>query len=141
MSKHTPEPCCKEVWHSSIQRRLPCSRNGGVTRDGKSYCAQHDPVKIKKEEAKRESANERHWQQIERASLCVRVCEPFKTSDLESGIIGEMVELLRESILTLESCAETLEINEKNDPLKIFAGEIERIRKLLSKIEVSDEDN
>ncbi len=47
----TKERCCKERGHQGWNH-WQCSRKGTVRRDGKWYCAQHDPVAV---EAKAES--------------------------------------------------------------------------------------
>ena len=42
MTEHTPTRCSETImrdFHS-----YPCSRKAAITRDGKGYCRQHDPV-------------------------------------------------------------------------------------------------
>lgn len=110
MSKHTPEPQYR-TWARNHRRVVDVGDNLICTAETNMFG--------------------------KRIAASLDALNGIKTSDLEAGIVGEMVELLRESILTLESCAETFEINEKNDPLKIYASEIKRTRALLSKIKES----
>ena len=52
--------CCGKVWMKiSFARQRQCDRNGTVQREGKWYCASHDPEAI----AKRKAASEIKWKQ------------------------------------------------------------------------------
>jgi hypothetical protein len=50
MSKHK---CCAKIWDSIWRKHKPCSRFGKLEREGKWYCATHDPVAIKIADEKR----------------------------------------------------------------------------------------
>lgn len=65
--KQTPPVCSKTVYGRG---RWPqphgCIRNGSVERDGKWYCAQHDPVAKKERDAERRAAADARWAVIEK---------------------------------------------------------------------------
>lgn len=44
MNAKNPDKCAQMIWGGCYKRQ--CSRKRKVTRDGKHYCNQHDPVKV-----------------------------------------------------------------------------------------------
>lgn len=57
-SKQDFPKCSAYANHDSWGRGTPCSRHASVTRDGKPYCKQHDPVAI----AERRELRDQKWQ-------------------------------------------------------------------------------
>lgn len=84
----TKERCCKERGHQGWNH-WQCSRKGTVRRDGKWYCAQHDPVAV---EAKAES-----WVDGFRAKLDAQKKNAEKVLRLSAaqsavyGLAGELI--------------------------------------------------
>ena len=63
--------CCAEVWPSGGYHPGSCERTASVTRDGRHYCKQHDPVAVKA----RDDARSAKWQvkrDVQRAELAYR---------------------------------------------------------------------
>ncbi len=59
------------MWHQFHQ----CKRFATVERDGKSYCAQHDPEAEKLRRQKTSELWDRRFEQQRRAHECVVACE------------------------------------------------------------------
>jgi len=61
------EQCCKKIYTGSwSQTSRSCSRAGTVERDGKFYCKQHDPVRIKEKQEKDRLEREQVWEERRR---------------------------------------------------------------------------
>lgn len=93
------EQCAERVYRGGGWHSVQCSRKAKVTRDGKGYCTQHDPVRVaqkRKDETakwKAESATrnaERHRRDLER-----QACEGISNEALDDGVIQEMVVLMK----------------------------------------------
>ena len=52
--KQDPTRCCKEVSTRRGWHWYQCSRKGVVEREGKKYCKQHDPDRVKNQRKKSE---------------------------------------------------------------------------------------
>ena len=79
-------------------RVYPCSRKGTVERDGKWYCWQHDPERVRADKEKREGKwkteqdiKTRRWK---RRGAMTRVCKGVSTADLEKLEVGAVRRLL-----------------------------------------------
>ena len=48
MAKNTKPRCSETITKPGMWRSFPCSRYGKVQRDGRWYCAQHDPEQVAK---------------------------------------------------------------------------------------------
>ena len=90
--------CAAKVWNRHRWGSFPCSRMGVVERDGKFYCQQHDPVKVKA----REEDQTRKWNQKQSAREHTFACVQAIASiggDPES--VGDLREALFEAVKSL----------------------------------------
>ena len=80
-------------------RVYPCSRNATVERDGKWYCWQHDPERVKTDKKRRRAKWEVDQQQknaqYARRAAVYRACEGIPTEKLSAGLVQEMLEVLK----------------------------------------------
>ncbi len=87
--------CTTKVWDRYRWGSFPCSRKGVVEWDGKFYCKQHDPVKVKA----RQEEQTRKWDQKQSAKehtfACVRAVESIG-GDPET--VGELVRELTDLV-------------------------------------------
>ncbi len=94
--------CTTKVWDRYRWGSFPCSRKGVVEWDGKFYCKQHDPVKVKA----RQEEQTRKWDQKQSAKehtfACVRAVESIGG---DPATVGEMMELVTASLLYDQSIA------------------------------------
>ncbi len=78
--------CCKKVYTGNWLSHQ-CSRKGVVCREGKYYCNQHDPIRITKENRKKEEAwRKRHDEQsaeFERTRILLGLAKGIPTEELE----------------------------------------------------------
>lgn len=63
--------CCQQVREAGSWPRFhQCSRKSVVVREGKAYCAQHDPVKVaSKQNARQQALDRKMAKQLERFHL------------------------------------------------------------------------
>lgn len=85
--RETVKMCAGRVWPSGSWRGQACSRKGTVTRDGESYCHQHDPEAVKARNAAREvrwskerAVQDAAWQ-VEKAEREVCALVRFGSND------------------------------------------------------------
>lgn len=76
-----------------------CGNKAKMESEGKYYCGVHDPVRIKARDDKKYKEYTEKWDarnaKQARADLCVSVLSDFSDSALSSGVVGEMVEVLK----------------------------------------------
>jgi len=83
--------CCEQVFGGIVMGGHRCTRKGTVEVNGKWYCWQHDPERVKREEKKRQEKwkeeRERGTAIWDRRLLERRVCLSVTDEELES-ILG-----------------------------------------------------
>lgn len=93
--------CVKQIWSGFGDHQ--CSRKIKVTRDGKGYCKQHDPVEVerrqKAQSAKWKAEAEERDAKWGRAKAEREACEGISTEVLRSGVLKRLWESHRESIM------------------------------------------
>ena len=93
----TETQCSKQIYAN--WSRHPCSRKGIVEREGKFYCKQHDPVRIKDQEEKQNRKWDQEWAEAkakrDHINACVRAIESIGG---DPGIVGELVSRSRQVI-------------------------------------------
>lgn len=152
MSKHTPEPsgkilekCCHMVQENNFSffrvGEHQCNNTAKVIRDGKPYCGIHDPVRLQEVEDKKTAKWKVEYEakeEINRRREAEKVaCKSIPTSDLEAGIVGEMVDGLKK-LATMETFhKDTLPtwVDHNNPLTKELIARREFAETLLSKIE------
>lgn len=79
-------------------RVYSCTRWGTVERDGKWYCWQHDPERVKvdkeKKRAKWQAKQDKNNARYVRQAAMSRVCEGVSTEDLKRLEVGAVSRLL-----------------------------------------------
>ncbi len=93
----TETQCSKQIYAN--WSRHPCSRKGIVEREGKFYCKQHDPVRIKDQEEKQNRKWDQEWAEAkakrDHINACVRAIESIG-GDPET--VGELREALKKAL-------------------------------------------
>ena len=92
------ERCNETIYAGMWAREVQCQRTAKVERDGRSYCTQHDPVRVKeKAEQKTKQWNEKYAQEKERwrrTRVVNAFCEGVDTDvleKLEKGWLAERI--------------------------------------------------
>ena len=90
--------CQKQVWEpgggfwGGVRRQ--CTRRATVTRDGKGYCAQHDPEAVRSRQEARTAAGQakrdEHARTYRRQALEKSACAGVPDEVLEAGLIGRL---------------------------------------------------
>ena len=97
----TENQCSKQIYAN--YSRHPCSRKGVVEREGKFYCKQHDPVRIKTREERRNRKWNQEWAeakaQRDHINACVRA---IKSIGGDPATVGEMVKALNSLCLVTD---------------------------------------
>ena len=79
--------CCEEIQESGGWYSHRCTRKGTVEIDGKWYCWQHDPERVKRlrkeEQEKFDRKNQAHKERDHRQRLEQDVCQGVSTEELE----------------------------------------------------------
>jgi uncharacterized Zn finger protein (UPF0148 family) len=55
--------CCARVWQTGRFRSAPCAKPPKVERDGKWFCAIHDPIRIEERNKAREAKWDAEWRE------------------------------------------------------------------------------
>lgn len=80
MTKHK---CCGSI-QSDTYRRVPCSRTGSIERDGKFYCATHDPVAVQARRDKSRAKWEADYAAKQANWARQKIEEQFKAAAIEA---------------------------------------------------------
>ena len=101
MTQTDKQAQCSERVHdadTSWPRYHPCSRKGKVERDGKQYCTQHDPERVKARRAEQDAQWKAKYDARDkiyrRRAAEKHACEGISTKALEHGVVAELLAVL-----------------------------------------------
>lgn len=89
--------CVGRVMIDSYSDRL-CLHGATIIHEGKWYCGSHDPARLKLTIERRRQAVQLEISKEKRVDLCVSVLSDFSDTALSSGVVGEMVEMVKDSL-------------------------------------------